>query len=75
MTAGMQDAVAYTQSRRDAAPTTEGSLPENLEDIFRAIKDLSAMQAQFFLCCDDIRSVCLTSQHTCDMMGNNFKML
>ncbi|OLQ02984.1 hypothetical protein AK812_SmicGene14092 [Symbiodinium microadriaticum] len=39
MTARMQDAVAYTQS-----PATEGSLPENLVDILRAIKDLFAMQ-------------------------------
>ena len=44
MTARMQDAVAYTQS-----PATEGSLPENLVDILRAIKDLFAMQAQFFV--------------------------
>ena len=32
------------------------------------VTNLASMHSQFFLNCEDLRSLCLTSQYTCDMM-------
>ena len=44
-------------------------------DLTRAVKTLASMHNQFFLNCEDLRSLCLTSQYTCDMLGSSSKQL
>ena len=71
MTTGMQDAAPSTLPQR-RQPASDG---DDETDLGRAVRDLASMHSQFFLNCEDLRSLCLTSQYTCDMMGSNFKLL
>ena len=41
----------------------------------QAVKELAGMHAQFFLTCEDIKSLCTTAQYTCDFFAAQARVL
>ena len=41
----------------------------------QAVRELAGMHAQFFLTCDDIKSLCTTAQYTCDFFAAQARVL
>ncbi|CAE7387862.1 unnamed protein product [Symbiodinium microadriaticum] len=41
----------------------------------QAVKELAGMHAQFFLICEDIKSLCTTAQYTCDFFAAQARVL
>ena len=48
--------------------------PHNVA-VEQAVKELAGMHAQFFLTCEDIKSLCTTAQYTCDFFAAQARVL
>ena len=72
VTARMEAVTTGIQSSSGFMPSSSG---DDVASLSSTVRELASMHSQFYLNCEDLRSLCLTSQHSCDMMGTFSKHL